>query len=140
MKQLGWVPKAMGPQTTLLGSYLRQKYFDDKNPWMSLVTGDPLLEAILNKPKSSNVAPYDNERPQGIIRFAVACYSHSNDFEYKGERQGKAYLEDHEVEKRLNRIFPNIYIWIKEGLLSIALKDTGVATLLTNWIGIRHLI
>jgi hypothetical protein len=68
MKELGSLHKAQRKITVKLGKYLFNNCFGHKNPWTSLVK-DALLVAILKKPDSSNIARYDDEKAEGIIRF-----------------------------------------------------------------------
>ncbi|WJX17742.1 hypothetical protein P8452_07619 [Trifolium repens] len=134
MKELGSLHKAQRKITVKLGKYLFNNCFGHKNPWTSLVK-DALLVAILKKPDSSNIARYDDEKAEGIIRFFGACYSHANEPEYQSQRSGKVYLSDEEIEEKLSATFPYIYVWIKEGLLLQTKKNSDVQRLLENWPG-----
>jgi hypothetical protein len=81
MKELGSLHKAQRKITVKLGIYLFNNCFGHKKPWTSLVK-DALLVAILEKPDSSNIARYGDEKADGIIRFSGPCYSHANEHEY----------------------------------------------------------
>ncbi|KAK2431762.1 hypothetical protein QL285_029950 [Trifolium repens] len=89
MKELGSLHKAQRKITVKLGKYMFNNCFGHKNPWTSLVK-DALLVAILKKPDSLNIARYDDENADEIIRFVGACYSHANEHEFQSQR--KIYL------------------------------------------------